>query len=145
MICHHSQMLLKHKSVANVPLTCSATAGLNYRKLTDETTDPLAVLRPVLTSQNVLSISKLAHRLPVPGGGGSTVSASSVHATWLRKLFWEGDPQLLKRPPHSDQDYLHAYDTCAKYLERLTPADSVNFLDAVTFSPEAVKHVSSLT
>lgn len=117
-------------------------AGLNYRKLTDETTDPLAVLRPVLTSQNVLSISKLAHWLPVPGGGGTSVSASSVHATWLRKLFWEGDPQLLKRPPQSDQDYLHAYDTCAKYLDRLTPADAVHFLDAITFSAEAVKHVS---
>lgn len=117
-------------------------AGLNYRKLTDETSDPLAVLRPVLTSQNVLSISKLAHRLPVPGGGGVFVSASSVHAVWLRKLFWEGDPQLLKRPPQSDQDYLHAYDTCAKYLDRLTPADAVQFLDAITFSAEAVQHVS---
>lgn len=122
---------------------CLPPAGLNYRKLTDETSDPLAVLRPVLTGQNVLSISKLAHRLPVPGGGGSSfVSASSVHATWLRKLFWEGDPQLLKRPPQSDQDYLHAYDTCAKYLDRLTPADAVQFLDAITFSAEAVKHVS---
>lgn len=117
-------------------------AGLNYRKLTDETSDPLVVLRSVLTSQNVLSISKLAHRLPVPGGSGTSVSASSVHAIWLRKLFWEGDPQLLKRPPQCDQDYLHAYDTCAKYLERLTPADAVHFLDAITFSAEAVKHVS---
>lgn len=117
-------------------------AGLDYRKLTDESLDPLAALQPVLTSQNVLSISKLAHRLPVPGGGKATVSASAVHATWLQKLFWKGDPQLLKRPPQGDPDYMHAYDTCAKYLDRLAPADAVRFLDDITFSPDAAKHVS---
>lgn len=118
-------------------------AGLDYRKLTDESLDPLMTLQPVLTSQNVLSISKLANRLPVPGGGGdATVSASAVHAAWLRKLFWTGDPQLLRRAPESDQDYLHAYDTCAKYLDRLTPADAVLFLDDITFSPDAANHVS---
>ena len=117
-------------------------AGLNYHKLTDESSDPLATLQPVLTSQNVLSISKLANRLPVPGEGGATVSASAVHAVWLQKLFWKGDPQLLKRPPQGDQDYLHAYDTCAKYLDRLVPADSVRFLDSITFSPDAAKQVS---
>lgn len=129
----HVKLLKKLRAVA---------AGLNYRKLTDESSDPLATLRPVLTSQNVLSISKLAHRLPVPGGSGATMSASGVHAIWLQKLFWEGDPQLLKRPPQSDQDYLHAYDTCAKYLDRLTPADAVHFLDAITFSADAAKHLS---
>ncbi len=115
---------------------------MNYHKLTDESSDPLAILQPVLTSQNVLSISKLANRLPVPGGGGATVSASAVHAVWLQKLFWKGDPQLLKRPPQSDQDYLHAYDTCAKYLDRLVPVDAVHFLDSITFSPDAAEHVS---
>lgn len=117
-------------------------AGLDYRKLTDESVDPLATLQPVLTSQNVLSISKLANCLPVPGGGDATVSASAVHAAWLLKLFWKGDPQLLKRAPQSDHDYLHAYDTCAKYLDRLAPADAVRFLDDITFSPDAAKHVS---
>ncbi|XP_042245765.1 neuroblastoma-amplified sequence [Thunnus maccoyii] len=129
----HVKLLKKLQAVAN---------GLNYRKLTDESLDPLASLEPVLTSQNVLSISKLANRLPVPGGGGATVSPSGVHAVWLRKLFWKGDPQLLKRPPQSDQDYLHAYDTCAKYLDRLVPADAINFLDSITFSADAAKHLS---
>ncbi|XP_042156493.1 neuroblastoma-amplified sequence-like [Oncorhynchus tshawytscha] len=46
----------------------SVTTGLDYRKMTDEVSDPLAALEPVLTSQNVLSISKLANRLPRPGG-----------------------------------------------------------------------------
>uniref|UniRef100_A0A674N713 NBAS subunit of NRZ tethering complex n=1 Tax=Takifugu rubripes TaxID=31033 RepID=A0A674N713_TAKRU len=113
----HVKLLKKLRAVA---------AGLDYRKLTDESLDPLAALQPVLTSQNVLSISKLAHRLPVPGGGDATVSASAVHATWLQKLFWKGDPQLLKRPPQGDHDYMHAYDTCAKYLDRLAPADALS-------------------
>lgn len=120
-------------------------AGLNYRKLTDESLDPLLSLEPVLTSQNVLSISKLANCLPVPGGGGATVSASAVHTVWLKKLFWKGDPQLLKRPPQTDQDYLHAYDTCAKYLERVVPADIIHFLDDITFSPDAAQSVSLVT
>uniref|UniRef100_A0A7N8Y0N8 NBAS subunit of NRZ tethering complex n=1 Tax=Mastacembelus armatus TaxID=205130 RepID=A0A7N8Y0N8_9TELE len=113
----HVKLLKKLRAVAS---------GLDYRKLTDESLDPLAVLQPILTSQNVLSISKLASRLPVPGGEGATVSPSVVHAVWLQKLFWKGDPQLLKRPPQSDQDYLHAYDTCAKYLDRLVPTDALS-------------------
>lgn len=132
----HVKLLKKLRAVAS---------GLNYRKLTDETSDPLATLQPVLTSQNVLSISKLANRLPLPGGGGATVSSSSVHAVWLQKLFWKGDPQLLKRSPQSDQDYLHAYDTCAKYLDRLLPVDAVHFLDSITFSPEATEQLSVQT
>ncbi|XP_031726223.1 NBAS subunit of NRZ tethering complex isoform X2 [Anarrhichthys ocellatus] len=129
----HVKLLKKLRAVAN---------GLNYRNLTDESLDPLLTLQPVLTSQNVLSISKLANRLPVPGGGGTTVSPSAVHAVWLQKLFWKGDPQLLKRPPQSDQEYLHAYDTCGKYLDRLVPADAVHFLDTITFSPDAAEHLS---
>lgn len=115
--------------------------GLDYRKLTDESLNPLVTLEPVLTSQNVLSISKLATRLPMPGGGVETVSSSAVHAIWLKKLFWKGDPQLLKRLPKNEQDYLHAYDTCAKYLDRLLPSDAVDFLDNITFSIEAVEQV----
>ncbi|KAI4801676.1 hypothetical protein KUCAC02_019554 [Chaenocephalus aceratus] len=129
----HVKLLRKLGAVAN---------GLNYRKLTDESSDPLLILQPVLTSQNVLSISKLSNRLPALGGGGATLSPSAVHAVWLQKLFWKGDPQLLKRPPQSDQEYLHAYDTCSKYLDRLVPADAVHFLDSITFSPDAAERLS---
>ncbi|XP_008284404.1 NBAS subunit of NRZ tethering complex [Stegastes partitus] len=132
----HVKLLKKLRAVAG---------GLNYRKLTDESSDPLAALEPVLTSQNVLSVSKLANRLPRPGAGGATLTSSAVHAVWLQKLFWKGDPQLLKRAPLSEQDFLHAYDTCAKYLDRLLPADAVHFLDSITFSPDAAEQLSVQT
>ncbi|XP_077593113.1 NBAS subunit of NRZ tethering complex isoform X2 [Stigmatopora nigra] len=143
----HVKLLKKLRAVA---------AGINYRQLTDASRDPLAALEPVLNSQNVLSVSKLANLLPRPGerrndGGGqggdgssegATLTASAVHAAWLKKLFWKGDGQLLKKTPRDDQDFLHAFDACAKYLERLTPTDAVDFLDDVTFSAEAVAQLS---
>uniref|UniRef100_A0A8B9GME1 NBAS subunit of NRZ tethering complex n=1 Tax=Astyanax mexicanus TaxID=7994 RepID=A0A8B9GME1_ASTMX len=113
---------------------------LDYKKLTDEDSDPLKALEPVLTSQNVLSISKLAARIPLKAD--EALTASAVHSTWLHKLFWEGDAHVLKRSPQTDQEYLHAYDTCAKYFDRLLPSDAVKFLDAITFSPEAACHLS---
>ncbi|XP_072534996.1 NBAS subunit of NRZ tethering complex isoform X2 [Salminus brasiliensis] len=127
----HVKLLKKLKAVAN---------GLDYKKLTDEDSDPLKALEPVLTSQNVLSISKLATKIPLKGGEALTPSA--VHATWLHKLFWEGDSHVLKRSPQTEQDFLHANDTCAKYFDRLLPLDAVKFLDAITFSPEAASHLS---
>ncbi|KAK3506670.1 hypothetical protein QTP70_013761 [Hemibagrus guttatus] len=126
----HVKLLKKLKAVAN---------GLDYKKLTDEESDPLKALEPVLSSQNVLSISKLASRIPQKGGGALTSSA--IHATWLPKLFWYGDAHILKQTPQSDQDFLNAYDTCAKYLDRLMPADVIHFLDSVTFSLEATNQV----
>nr|XP_061806612.1 NBAS subunit of NRZ tethering complex-like [Nerophis lumbriciformis] len=130
---NHVKLLKKLRAVAH---------GLNYRQLTDNSQEPLVALEPILSSQNVLSISKLANLLPRPGGNSATLSAGAVHAAWLKKLFWKGDAQLLKRPPRNDQDYLHAYDTCAKYLDRLQPADAIHFLDNVTFSAEAVAQLS---
>jgi len=123
---------------AEIIMFCSV--GLDYKKLTDEDSDPLKALEPILTSQNVLSISKLAPRIPQKGG--EPLTSSAVHATWLHKLLWEGDQHLLKKKPQSDHDFLHAYDICAKYFDRLLPLDFVNFLDSITFSPEAANKVS---
>lgn len=120
----------------------SYLTGLDYKKLTDEDSDPLKALELVLSSQNVLSISKLASRMPQKGDGALTPSA--VHATWLPKLFWQGDAHILKKSPQSDQDFLHAYDTCAKYLDRLVPLDAIHFLDSITFSLEATNQVSAV-
>uniref|UniRef100_A0A8D0HP89 NBAS subunit of NRZ tethering complex n=1 Tax=Sphenodon punctatus TaxID=8508 RepID=A0A8D0HP89_SPHPU len=127
----HIRLLKKFKAVA---------PGLNYKKLTDESVSSLEALEPVLTSQNVLSISKLAPKIPEKDG--SMLSPSSVHAIWLRRLFWNGDPQLITKPPETISEWLHAYDICAKYFDRLHPGDIVTVMDEITFSSKAVTELS---
>ncbi|KAK7811902.1 hypothetical protein U0070_001955, partial [Myodes glareolus] len=127
----HIRLLKKFKVVAS---------GLNYKKLTDESGDALGALEPVLTSQNILSISKLAPRIPEKDG--RMLSPSSLYTVWLQKLFWTGDPQLIKQAPQSSPEWLHAYDVCLKYFDRLCPDDLISIVDAITFSPEAVSKLS---
>lgn len=114
--------------------------GLNYKKLTDENMNPLEALGPVLSSQNILSISKLVSK--IPDKDGRMLSPSSLYTIWLQKLFWTGDPHLIKQVPTSSPEWLHAYDVCTKYLDRLHPKDFITVLDAITFSPEAVTKVN---
>uniref|UniRef100_A0A663MT24 NBAS subunit of NRZ tethering complex n=1 Tax=Athene cunicularia TaxID=194338 RepID=A0A663MT24_ATHCN len=123
----HIRLLKKFKAVA---------PGLNYKKLTDENENPLGTLEPILTSQNILSISKLAPKIPKKDG--SMLSPSSIYAVWLQKLFWNGDHHLIKKIPESMDEWLHAYDMCLKYFDRLDPDDIVTFIDEITFSSKAV-------
>ncbi|XP_044147062.1 LOW QUALITY PROTEIN: neuroblastoma-amplified sequence [Bufo gargarizans] len=123
----HVKLLKKLKAVAS---------GLDYKRMTDAGLNPLESLAPVLTSHNVLAISKLAAR--IPDVEGNMLSSSAVHAAWLKKLFWNGDPQLLKEAPKTVTELSHAYDICRKYLDRLTPGDLIAFIDEITFTPRAV-------
>ncbi|EDM03117.1 rCG62269, isoform CRA_a [Rattus norvegicus] len=127
----HIRLLKKFKVVAS---------GLNYKKLTDKSEDALEALEPVLTSQNILSISKLAPRIPEKEG--QMLSPSSLYTVWLQKLFWTGDPHLIKQAPESSAEWLHAYDVCLKYFDRLGPHDLITVVDAITFSPKAVSKLS---
>nr|XP_048701495.1 NBAS subunit of NRZ tethering complex isoform X1 [Caretta caretta] len=127
----HIRLLKKFKAIA---------PDLNYKKLTDENVSPLGVLEPILTSQNILSISKLAPKIPEKDG--SMLSPSSVYTIWLQKLFWNGDRKLIKKTPETTPEWLSAYDVCAKYFDRLYPGDIVTFLDDVTFSSKAVTKLS---
>ncbi|XP_010131612.1 PREDICTED: neuroblastoma-amplified sequence-like, partial [Buceros rhinoceros silvestris] len=123
----HIRLLKKFKAVA---------PGLNYKKLTDENENPLEALEPVLTSQNILSISKLTSKIPKKDG--TMLSSSSLYAVWLQKLFWNGDHHLIKKIPETMDEWLHAYDMCSKYFDRLDPNDVVTFIDEITFSSKAV-------
>ncbi|XP_072794287.1 NBAS subunit of NRZ tethering complex [Vicugna pacos] len=127
----HIRLLKKFKVVAS---------GLNYKKLTDENTNPLEALEPVLSSQNILSISKLVPKIPEKDG--RMLSPSSLYTIWLQKLFWTGDPHLIKQVPASCPEWLQAFDVCAKYFDRLRPGDLITVVDAVTFSPKAVTKLS---
>uniref|UniRef100_A0A8C6AAF1 NBAS subunit of NRZ tethering complex n=1 Tax=Marmota marmota marmota TaxID=9994 RepID=A0A8C6AAF1_MARMA len=127
----HIRLLKKFKVVAS---------GLNYKKLTDENKNPLDALEPVLSSQNILSISKLAPKIPAKEG--RMLLPSSLYTVWLQKLFWTGDPHLIKQIPESSPEWLHAYDICVKYFDRLYPGDLIAVVDAITFSPKAVAKLS---
>ncbi|XP_014445107.1 neuroblastoma-amplified sequence isoform X2 [Tupaia chinensis] len=127
----HIRLLKKFKVVA---------PGLNYKKLTDENMSPLEALEPVLSSQNILSISKLVPKIPEKDG--RMLSPSCLYTIWLQKLFWNGDPHLVKQVPESAPEWLHAYDVCVKYFDRLHPGDLITVVDAVTFSPKAVTKLS---
>ncbi|XP_042740699.1 neuroblastoma-amplified sequence isoform X2 [Lagopus leucura] len=123
----HIRLLKKFKAVA---------PGLNYKKLMDENENPLETLEPILTSQNILSISKLAPKIPKKDG--SMLSPSSLYAVWLQNLFWNGDHHLIKKTPETMDELLHAYDVCSKYFDRLDPDDIITFIDEITFSSKAV-------
>uniref|UniRef100_A0A8D1R776 Neuroblastoma-amplified sequence n=1 Tax=Sus scrofa TaxID=9823 RepID=A0A8D1R776_PIG len=125
----HIRLLKKFKVVAS---------GLNYKQLTDENRNPLEALEPVLSSQNVLSISKLVPK--IPDKEGRMLSASSLYTVWLQKLFWDGDPHLLKQVPASPPEWLGAYDVCLKYFDRLRPGDLIAVVDAL--SVEARKEMT---
>ncbi|XP_007471273.1 PREDICTED: neuroblastoma-amplified sequence [Lipotes vexillifer] len=127
----HIRLLKKFKVVAS---------GLNYKKLTDENMNPLEALEPVLSSQNILSISKLVPKIPEKDG--RMLSPSSLYTIWLQKLFWTGDPHLIKQVPASSPEWLCAYDVCMKYFDRLLPGDLITVVDSVTFSPKAVTKLS---
>ncbi|KAM4772461.1 NBAS subunit of NRZ tethering complex [Rhinophrynus dorsalis] len=127
----HTKLLKKLKAVAS---------GLDYKKLTDASGSPLESLEPVLTSQNVLAVSKLASR--IPDSDGVMLSPSSVHAVWLKKVFWNGDPQLLKKAPQSVTEWSNAFDICRKYFDRLSPSDVIAFIDEITFSSHAVSKLT---
>ncbi|KAM9053224.1 NBAS subunit of NRZ tethering complex isoform 2-T2 [Megaptera novaeangliae] len=127
----HIRLLKKFKVVAS---------GLNYKKLTDENMNPLEALEPVLSSQNILSISKLVPKIPEKDG--RMLSPSSLYTIWLQKLFWTGDPHLIKQVPASSPEWLCAYDICMKYFDRLLPGHLITVVDAVTFSPKAVTKLS---
>ncbi|OXB59152.1 hypothetical protein ASZ78_000009 [Callipepla squamata] len=129
----HIRLLKKFKAVAPGTRT---TLCLNYKKLMDENENPLETLEPILTSQNILSISKLAPKIPKKDG--NMLSPSSLYAVWLQKLFWNGDHHLIKKIPETMDEWLHAYDVCSKYFDRLDPDDIIIFIDEITFSSKAV-------
>ncbi|XP_068136383.1 NBAS subunit of NRZ tethering complex isoform X2 [Hyperolius riggenbachi] len=127
----HVKLLKKLKAVA---------LGLDYKKMTDSTSSPLEALEPVLTSQNVLAVSKLASRIPELDG--TMLSSSSIHVTWLKKLFWNGEAQLMKKGSQSASEWSQAYDICRKYFDRLIPSDLIAFADEITFSSRAVSQLT---
>ena len=59
--------------------------------------DPLMVLQPHLTTENVHVVAKVATKIPLSSGGH--LQASDIFKTFAEKLFWdthreESDPKV---------------------------------------------------
>ncbi|XP_074650577.1 NBAS subunit of NRZ tethering complex-like [Tubulanus polymorphus] len=111
-----------------------ATSGLNYKNLMEGIVDPLTVLGNCVTGNNVSVLSKLANRIPDQNGGH--LKPSSIYALWAKRFFWQGDQRAKKRPENMGE-WIHRYEACSEWQQRLLPEDMVLFIDGVTFSAEA--------
>ncbi|XP_013421684.1 neuroblastoma-amplified sequence [Lingula anatina] len=116
-----------------------AAPGLDYKKLMDGNQKPLEIIKPILTSSNVHVIAKLAAKIPNQAGG--YLQPSVVFCAWAIKLFWEGD-QNTKKLPESKAEWLHRYESCSQYLEKMSPEDAIEFICGITFVETAVEQLS---
>lgn len=60
---------------------------LNYKLLLNPESDILAILRPVLTAENVNSLAKVARSVPCKDGTG--IEPSTVFCAWAQKYFFD--------------------------------------------------------
>ncbi|KAK7115948.1 NBAS subunit of NRZ tethering complex-like [Littorina saxatilis] len=121
----HGKLLKKLKSVA---------PDIDYVKLMDKKTSPKDILAPYLTSANINNIMKLAAKIPDKKGG--FLHPSSLYCGWAIRVFWEGD-KAGKAPPQSAAAWIHRYELCGEYIQRLLPDDFVTFVNTITCSRDS--------
>ncbi|XP_048258558.1 NBAS subunit of NRZ tethering complex-like isoform X1 [Haliotis rufescens] len=117
----HVKLLKKLKPVA---------PGLDYHKLMDGKTAPLGVLQPVLDSGNVNTLAKLAAK--IPDGSGGFLHSSVVYSAWAVTHFWK--PDQAGKQTDRPSGWIHRYESCGDFLQKLLPQDIVNFIDSIAFS-----------
>ena len=84
--------------------------GLDYGALMAASSDPIAIIQPVLKSGNVHVFSKLSAKIPAAGGGHLT--SSSVFTAWAQKLFTDGPSANSKVPESTVRMLLIRYCSC---------------------------------
>ncbi|KAL3866901.1 hypothetical protein ACJMK2_044151 [Sinanodonta woodiana] len=102
--------------------------GLNYKDLVLGNENPVKVISPCLTADNITPFTKLASM--IPDGKGGFLHASVVNCSWAVKYFWEGNCK-------SSSAWIHRYETCGEYIQKCLPPDVINFVDAVIFTSQA--------
>ncbi|XP_076465960.1 NBAS subunit of NRZ tethering complex-like isoform X2 [Babylonia areolata] len=121
----HAKLLKKLRTVAS---------DIDYVRLMDEGTPPKDLLAPYLTASNINTIMKLATRIPDKKGG--FLHPSSLYCGWAIRVFWEGDKPG-KAPPQNAAAWIHRYETCGEFIQRLLPPDFVTFITAITCSRDS--------
>ncbi|XP_053405478.1 NBAS subunit of NRZ tethering complex-like [Mercenaria mercenaria] len=120
---NHVKLLKRLKSVAS---------GLDYGQLMKQDCDVIEVLSPCLTSSNVITFAKLAKQ--IPDGKGGVLDASIINCCWAAKFFWEGDG---KKQPDTTAAWVHRYEACSEYIQKLHSHHVINFLQAVVFTEKS--------
>ncbi|XP_046551537.1 LOW QUALITY PROTEIN: neuroblastoma-amplified sequence-like [Haliotis rubra] len=120
----HVKLLKKIKPVA---------PGLDYHKLMDGKTAPLGVLQPVLDGGNINTLAKLATK--IPDGSGGFLHSSVVYSAWAVTNFWKSDQT--RKQPDTPSGWIHRYESCGEFLQKLLPQDIVNFIDSIAFSSDS--------
>ncbi|XP_063884000.1 NBAS subunit of NRZ tethering complex-like [Scylla paramamosain] len=123
----HVRLLKKLKGAAN---------GLDYKLLLQPDSDPLETLRPVLTAGNVGVLAKAVQG--VPGRGGAGLEPSTVYCAWAQKHFFDL-PKEHKLKTVSD--WVHRYEACGEYLQKMTAQDALKFLRQLVLSETGASKV----
>ncbi|KAG7161625.1 Neuroblastoma-amplified sequence-like 2, partial [Homarus americanus] len=120
MATSHIRLLKKLKGSAE---------GLNYKLLLKPNSDVLAILRPVLTAENVNNLAKVAKNVPCKEGAG--IEPSTVYCAWAQKYFFDSPSD---KKPKTSSDWIHRYESCGDYIQKMNPSDVVKFVNQLVLS-----------
>lgn len=123
----HMKLLKKLKGSAK---------GLNYKMLLKPDTDILALLRPVLTAENVNSLAKVAKSVPCREGAG--IEQSTVYCAWAQKFFFDSAGN---KKPKTSSDWIHRYEACREYMQKMNADDVLKFVSQLVLSGEGCQLV----
>ncbi|KAK7075570.1 hypothetical protein SK128_017560 [Halocaridina rubra] len=127
MATSHIKLLKKLKGSAK---------DLNYKMLLKPDSDILALLRPVLTADNVKSLAKVAKSVPCKEGDG--IEQSTVYCAWAQKYFF--NPPSDKKP-RTSSDWIHRYELCGEYMQKMNAEDVLKFVSQLVLSGEGSQSV----
>ncbi|XP_071535636.1 NBAS subunit of NRZ tethering complex-like [Panulirus ornatus] len=127
MASSHIQLLKKLKGSAK---------GLNYKLLIEPKSDVLAILHPVLTSENVNSLAKVAKNVPCKEGAG--IEPSTVFCAWAQKYFFDVSKG---KKPKTSSDWIHRYESCGEYMQKMNPSDILKFVNQLILSEVGTRMV----
>ena len=89
-----------------------AVLGLDYKQLMDRECDPLKVLTPAITADNINVLANLAAK--IPGRDGGYLQPSVVYCGWALQCFWQGLPSSSgKQPQNMVSNIIVLVHTCS--------------------------------
>ncbi|CAD5110997.1 DgyrCDS348 [Dimorphilus gyrociliatus] len=142
-IFHLLEKIDKDKEISNLSITThikllkklkSLSIELDYKKLTNGKENSINVLEPILTTDNINSLAKLAYNLT--DGKGNFLQPSAVYRIWCSIKFWKSDCK-------KENEWLKNYENCTNFIAKLIPEHLIEFMDDVTFSEKSLKNLNT--